>query len=84
MEINEPRTSFIKIGKVSERVGLSRAQIYKMMANGDFPRQINLTSRSVAWTENEIDAWIASRCAARNESGSRFKLSLISRLETYR
>lgn len=81
MENNETRTSFIKIGKVIERVGLSRAQIYKMVANGDFPRQINLTSRSVAWTENEIDAWIASRCAARNKSRNRFQLSLTSRLE---
>lgn len=43
-------------------VGLSRASIYRLMDSGDFPEAIDLTgSRSVAWREDEIQAWIDSR-----------------------
>lgn len=46
---------------IVERVGLSRASIYKRMDAGDFPRPIRLSDRAVGWTEEQISAWESSR-----------------------
>jgi prophage regulatory protein len=64
MEAVKKQTKLIKIRHVIERVCLSRAQIYKMMAEGRFPRQVMLTERSVAWREHDIDSWIADRSSS--------------------
>ncbi|WP_132146406.1 AlpA family transcriptional regulator [Luteibacter rhizovicinus] len=52
---------FLRIRHVLEKVGLSRAQIYKLMGLSEFPKQINLGGRSVAWLEQDIDLWMAER-----------------------
>ena len=53
---------FLRLKQVIARTGLSRSSIYLMIANGQFPRQINLSgSRSVAWIEAEVEAWMKTR-----------------------
>lgn len=47
--------------EVIERVGISGAQIYKLMGMNDFPKQIQLSERAVGWREADIDRWIKSR-----------------------
>lgn len=51
----------------------SRSSIYKLMAEGKFPRPIKLSGPNgpVAWLENEVMAWIDDRAAARDAVGSR-------------
>lgn len=44
-----------------ERVGKSRIQIWRDVRAGQFPAPIELGPNSVAWFEDEIDAWLASR-----------------------
>lgn len=45
--------------QVEEKTGLARSTIYKRMAAGNFPKQINLGSaRAVGWLESDIDNWI--------------------------
>jgi prophage regulatory protein len=39
----------------------SRPSLYRLLANGDFPRPIKLGANRVAFYADEIDAWIASR-----------------------
>jgi prophage regulatory protein len=46
---------------VEKLSGLSRSTIYDLMSRGEFPRPIKLTSKAVAWSEEEILAWLASR-----------------------
>ena len=72
MQTSYQQTKLIKIGRVMEKVSLSRAQIYKMIASGDFPSQIKLTERSVAWREDELDTWILGRCSASRSKSSSF------------
>jgi len=36
------------------------------MEKGNFPRSFEVTGRTVAWVEAEVDAWIASRIAERD------------------
>lgn len=45
----------LKIQEVVDRVGLSRATIYRMMERGQFPRSHKVTSYAVRWRESEID-----------------------------
>ena len=49
----------IRLAEVKQRVGLSRASIYKRMSEGRFPKSRSLGSRCAVWVEAEIDDWIA-------------------------
>ncbi len=44
-----------------ERTGFSRATIYRLMAEGRFPRTIKLSVRAVGWLESDIDNWLNER-----------------------
>jgi len=48
-----------------ERVPLCQRTIYNMEKRGEFPLRVALTSRAVAWYEDEIDQWEASRKGAK-------------------
>lgn len=63
--------SILKLPAVSARTGLSRSSIYSFMAEGHFPRQIFLGSRSVGWLESEINSWINSRITASSKRTER-------------
>lgn len=54
--------------EVLSRVSLSRMTIEREIAAGRFPRPIYPTLATKAWRSDEIDAWIASRTQARDES----------------
>jgi len=46
---------------VEARTGLSRSTIYLLMARGEFPKPVKLSSRAVGWTESAIVTWLQSR-----------------------
>ncbi len=50
---------------VERKTGLSRSSIYAKVADGTFPKQINLGSRAVGWVEAEIDGWLEQLMAGR-------------------
>lgn len=52
---------FLKLKEVINKTSISRASIYRLMDNGDFPVSFQVTSRSVAWKSDEIQEWILSR-----------------------
>ncbi|MDB6179541.1 AlpA family transcriptional regulator [Paracoccus sp. Z330] len=56
-----PHTRYIRRPDVEALTGLSTSTIYKLMTEGQFPRQIKLTRKAVAWNEAEILDWLASR-----------------------
>jgi predicted DNA-binding transcriptional regulator AlpA len=51
-------------------IGYSRQQLRRKIAAGEFPQPITLDNReyppSIAWIEQEIDAWIEQRAALRD------------------
>ncbi|OKP00648.1 helix-turn-helix transcriptional regulator [Xenorhabdus eapokensis] len=57
------KENLIRLPEVQRRTGYSKAWIYKLISAGEFPKQIKLGSRSVAFIESEIDNWIAQRIA---------------------
>ncbi|MCL6326562.1 helix-turn-helix transcriptional regulator [Pectobacterium polaris] len=58
----------IRLPEVLKRVGLSRARMYGLINTGRFPKQVRIGLRSVAFIESEIEAWMDSVIASRNES----------------
>ncbi len=52
---------------VQERVGLCISEIYRLMKLRRFPQSIPLGERVVAWDADEIEEFIRSRIAAREE-----------------
>ncbi|TVP09637.1 MULTISPECIES: helix-turn-helix transcriptional regulator [Shewanella] len=58
----------IKLKEVLNLTALSRASVYRMMADGKFPSSVSLGERSVGWVEEEILNWIEERIAARDTS----------------
>ncbi|KVD84595.1 hypothetical protein WS62_20185 [Burkholderia sp. ABCPW 14] len=56
---------------VEKMTSLSKTQIYALMQEGKFPRQINLSARSVAWILAEITQWINDRKRDRDIKYSR-------------
>lgn len=56
--------SILRRKQVETRTGLSRSTIYARIAEGTFPRPIDLGGRAVGWIETEIDGWLRNRIAA--------------------
>ncbi|MDC9581080.1 AlpA family transcriptional regulator [Xenorhabdus sp. PR6a] len=63
MVMTAPKENLIRLPEVQRRTGYSKAWIYKLINDGEFPKQIKLGSRSIAFIESEIDSWIAQRIA---------------------
>ncbi|MBG6246587.1 DNA-binding protein [Candidatus Symbiopectobacterium sp. 'North America'] len=59
----------IRVPEVLRRVGFSRTKMYDLIKEGRFPDKVKIGLRSVAFVENEIDAWIDNAIAqSRNVS----------------
>jgi prophage regulatory protein len=54
----------IRLRQAILKTGLSRSTIYTLIKLGDFPKQIQLSPRTMGFLESEIDEWIAGRIAA--------------------
>lgn len=61
-----PKERFLRLSDVKERTGLSRSTIYLGISKGNFPQNVNLGPRCVAWLESEIDAWMQARIEQRS------------------
>jgi len=52
---------------LQEKVGLSRSQIYKLIADGDFPKQDKLGERISVWQESKVGEWMVSKINSNEE-----------------
>ena len=60
-------TRLIRLEEVKRRTGFQKSSIYNRVAEGTFPRPVNLGARAVAWVEDEIQEWIDSRISERDK-----------------
>lgn len=51
-------TQMLRLREVLKRTGMSRSQIYRMEAEGSFPKRIKLSLRVSAWIAAEIEQWL--------------------------
>ncbi|ECI4085666.1 AlpA family transcriptional regulator [Salmonella enterica subsp. enterica] len=51
----------IKVDEVLKRCAISKATLYRLLAVKQFPPQVLLSKRAVAFYEHEVNEWINSR-----------------------
>ena len=51
----------IRLPQVKELTGLSKSSIYRLIEEGDFPKQIPLGARSVVWVKSHVEDWCLER-----------------------
>lgn len=62
---------FLRLPDVMRVTSLSRSQIYRLEASGQFPQRVKLGLAASAWISTEIAQWQADRVALRNAKASR-------------
>ena len=55
---------FIRLPQVKEMTCLSRSSIYRLINEGDFPKQVTLGARSVVWVKSQVEDWCAQKVSA--------------------
>ncbi|WP_313807577.1 helix-turn-helix transcriptional regulator [Sphingobium sp.] len=55
----------LRISEVLRLTGLSRATVYRKIANGTFPRQMSLSENASGWHASEVSRWVANPAAYR-------------------
>jgi prophage regulatory protein len=58
-----PSPRVLRLPDVLNITHLSRSQIYRMEAEGKFPRRISLSQRTTAWVAQEVEEWLRERVA---------------------
>lgn len=78
---SEMTHSILRLPAVKMITGLSRSSIYQRVAEGVFPRPVNLGGRAVGWPANEVASINAARIAGKSNSEIR---DLVVQLEEAR
>lgn len=65
----EATETFLRIRDVQSRTKLSRSSIYRLAAQGQFPKPVKLAERASAWPESAVRDWIAGRIEAAQQEG---------------
>ena len=57
-------TQILRRPQVQARTGIPRATMYELMAEGKFPKPIQIAGRRVVgWVESEIEDWLREQIA---------------------
>jgi prophage regulatory protein len=73
-KVEEPRASqvarrmpcngpirMLRLAQVLDTTGLGKTKIYELQSKGEFPMRVKITSHTVGWVEEEVQAWLVSR-----------------------
>ncbi|EGR4358581.1 AlpA family transcriptional regulator [Vibrio cholerae] len=65
--VNMPENNIrlIRFREVLTMTGLSRSSLYRFIEENQFPPQVQLGDRAVAWVEGEVQEWIAQQITNR-------------------
>jgi prophage regulatory protein len=58
---------FYSVGEIEAITSLSRATIYRKMAQGTFPTSVPISAGRVGWDRLAVDEWCEGRLAARKD-----------------
>ena len=64
--VSNNKLALMRLPAVIAMTGLNKQRIYELIREDDFPKQVQLTKRNVAWIKSEIEDWIESRIALRD------------------
>ena len=57
----------VRLPVVEELTGLKKSEIYDRISRGEFPRQVPLGPKTVAWVLHEVQAYVADLVRQRDE-----------------
>ena len=60
---------FIRLPAVLQKVAMSKSQIYKLIAQDQFPIPVKVSRSISCWVTLEIDDWIEKKIKQRDEEG---------------
>ena len=55
------KDTFLRLPKVKQLTGFGRSQIYHLIKQSKFPKQIHIRPKSVAWLDSEVSEWMKER-----------------------
>jgi prophage regulatory protein len=63
MDIQSTPLRALRLRQVTEKTGISRSQLFRMIKAGEFPPSYHLTEAGgvARWNEVEIDLWLQSK-----------------------
>ena len=61
MAYNEVKSDFIMSNEVEARVPYSRAHLYRLEDQGEFPKRKRIGANRIAWVRAEVEQWLAKR-----------------------
>jgi len=64
----QQKNELLRITQVRELIPLSKPSIYRLMAQGNFPKPITLGGRSVFWIKSDIEEFIQNGINDRSEN----------------
>lgn len=59
----------MRLKEVMDTTGLGRSYIYKLIADGVFPKPVPLGARATGWVSDEVESWILERIVERDQAG---------------
>ena len=48
----------LRLADVAQRTNLSKATIYRLMAEQKFPRQVRISHKVSVWREADVNQWV--------------------------
>jgi prophage regulatory protein len=54
----------LAVGQVAERLGVSEATIYRMIARGEAPKSYRIGRKRRVWREIDVLEWLEAECAS--------------------
>ena len=61
MAYNKVKSDFMMSDEVDARVPYSRAHLYRLEDQGEFPKRKRIGANRVAWDRDEVERWLADR-----------------------
>ena len=56
-----PPRKALRIPKVTDKTGLSKTHIYRLVKAGEFPKPTKISKRVSVWDEATLDNWLARK-----------------------
>ena len=61
MAYNKVKSDFMMSDEVDARVPYSRAHLYRLEDQGEFPKRKRIGANRIAWVRAEVEQWLAKR-----------------------
>ena len=73
----------ISFEELKPRKGIahSKTTVWRAERDGKFPKRVHPTERTVAWIEDELDAWISQRIAERDGAQAEEKVLITQHVD---